>query len=97
MKKRAWLYARMSDRKKKETRLDDQIADCREYAEEHGYTVSYELKEEPGLSGADTERPRLLRARQLAREEAFHSRTRTRNCVDISLMLGQLNLRVDGG
>ena len=36
-------------KKKKETRLDDQIADCREYAEEHGYTVSYELKEEPGL------------------------------------------------
>ena len=30
--KKAVLYARMSDRKKKETRLDDQILDCREYA-----------------------------------------------------------------
>ena len=71
MKTRAVLYARMSDRKKKETRLDDQILDCREYAEKHGYTVLYELQEEPGLSGANTDRPQLLRARELAREGKF--------------------------
>ena len=53
---RAVLYARMSDRKNEGTRLDDQTLDCREYAENRGYEVVHELQEEPGLSGADTDR-----------------------------------------
>src|SRR5687768_10221534 len=57
MTKRAILYARVSgdDRTNATSSIDGQLADCRRYAEQRGYTIVDEVFETPDkhTSGAD--------------------------------------------
>lgn len=71
---RAVLYARVSsdDRHNESLNLNGQLALCREYASRQGYSVIEELAEDDrGASGADIELPKLSRAIELARADAF--------------------------
>ncbi len=74
MTKRAILYARVSgdDRKYATSGIESQLADCRRYAAERGYTVVNEVYETPDkvTSGADW-LPELDRVLKLAQGGAF--------------------------
>ena len=74
MNKRAILYARVSgdDRKYATSGIESQLADCRRYAAERGYTVVNEVYETPDkvTSGADW-LPELDRVLKLAQGGAF--------------------------
>lgn len=63
-KKRAILLARISNDDPDTERLEDQIAECRRWAEEHGYTVVGRPVQENGVSGklAPADRPALNEA-----------------------------------
>ena len=69
---RAVLYARVSgDDHDEASRLDAQIAMCREYAGKQGYTILHEFQEDKYSSGADLDLPHLNEALDLARDGAF--------------------------
>ena len=72
MKTRAVLYARVSgDDHDEASKLDAQIAMCREYAGKQGYTILHEFQEDKYSSGADLDLPHLNEALDLARDGAF--------------------------
>jgi site-specific DNA recombinase len=71
---RALLYARVSkdDTHNEGRNLQGQLDMAREYAQEHGYKVAYELAEDDrGASGADIDLPELQKAIGLARSGKF--------------------------
>ena len=71
-KERAILYARVSgDDHDEASKLDAQLAECREYAEEHGYTILHEFQEDKYSSGADLDLPHLNEVLDLARDGTF--------------------------
>src|SRR5688572_30575525 len=74
MTKRAILYARVSkdDRANATSSIESQLADCRRYAEQRGYTIVSEVFEDPGkhTSGADW-LPELDRLVRLAPSKTF--------------------------
>lgn len=60
---RAVLYARVSgdDRDDELSKLDDQLAECRKYAEKKQYKVLHEFQEDKFSSGADFDLPQRRR------------------------------------
>ena len=69
--KKAALYARVSTQSQSDngTSLDTQLAACRKYAEQQGYSVVLEIQED--ISGAVLARPGLDRIRDLAEHGAI--------------------------
>ncbi len=69
---RAVLYARVSgDDHDEASKLDTQIAMCREYAGKQGYTILHEFQEDKYSSGADLDLPHLNEVLELARDGGF--------------------------
>ena len=71
-KERAILYARVSgDDHEDASKLDGQLAMCREYAEEQGYSILHEFQEDTYSSGADLDLEKLNQIPDLARDGTF--------------------------
>ena len=69
---RAVLYARISgDENGEVSKLETQLADCRKFANEKGYTILREFQEDTYSSGADLDLPHLNEVLDLARGGAF--------------------------
>ena len=69
---RAVLYARISgDENGEVSKLETQLADCRRFANEKGYTILREFQEDTYSSGADLDLPHLNEILDLARGGAF--------------------------
>jgi len=72
MSTRAVLYARISgDENGEVSKLETQLADCRRFANEKGYTILHEFQEDTYSSGADLDLPHLNEVLDLARDGAF--------------------------
>ena len=70
MGKRAVLYARVAALGSRR-RLENQLQMGRKYAQENGYAVVAELKEDAGVSGITLDRRQLNRVREMARAGQF--------------------------
>ena len=70
MGRRAVLYARVATLGSRR-RLENQLQMGRKYAQENGYVVVAELKEDSGVSGITLDRPQLNRVRDMARAGQF--------------------------
>src|SRR5688500_204201 len=69
---RAAIYARMSTENQNERSPDDQVADCRAFAAEHGWSTSDELVFiDRAISGATAARPAYQRMRTALAARAF--------------------------
>ena len=69
---RAVLYARISgDENGEVSKLETQLADCRRFANEKGYTILHQFQEDTYSSGADLDLPHLNEILDLARGGAF--------------------------
>ena len=72
MSERAVLYARVSGDDRGKDNLEGQIEMGREYAQEHGYTVVKEIKEDDrGARGASFDLPGLNQALEMAHDGEF--------------------------
>jgi len=72
MSERALLYARISgDENGEVSKLETQLADCRRFANEKGYTILHEFQEDTYSSGADLDLPHLNEVLELARGGGF--------------------------
>lgn len=74
MPRAAVLYARVSgdDRQQEDRNLIGQLEMCRAYAQEHGYQVVAELREDDrGASGAAFELPQLNQVREMAQRGEY--------------------------
>ena len=70
--KRAVLYARVSGAENEDiSKLDRQLAICREYAANQGYRVVEEFAEEEYSSGTDLDLAKLNQILDLARDGTF--------------------------
>ena len=66
----AVIYARYSSHNQREASLEQQIAECRKYAEKNGYTVT-EIYQDAAISGRTDERPAFKRMMKDAEKEKF--------------------------
>lgn len=68
---RCAIYARFSSDKQKDTSIDDQVRNCRDFADQMGWVVLPEyIRSDEGISGAALEtRPALLSLRDDAKSD----------------------------
>lgn len=64
------IYARYSSHNQREASLEQQIAECRKYAEKNGYTVT-EIYQDAAISGRTDDRPAFKRMMKDAEKEKF--------------------------
>ena len=70
---RAVLYARISgDENGEVSKLETQLADCRRFANEKGYTILREFQEDTYSSGGDLDLPCINEILDLAKDGAFN-------------------------
>ena len=67
---KAVIYARYSSHNQREASLEQQISECRKYAEKNGYTIS-EVYQDAAISGRTDERPAFKRMMKDAEKEKF--------------------------
>ena len=67
---KAVIYARYSSHNQREASLEQQIAECRKYAERNGYTV-IEVYQDAAVSGRTDDRPAFKRMMHDAKKEQF--------------------------
>lgn len=67
---RAALYARYSTAGQREASIDDQLRECRDFADKHGFTVVEEFHD-AAMSGNESNRPDYQRMLAKAREKRF--------------------------
>lgn len=66
----AVIYARYSSHNQREASLEQQISECRKYAEQNGYTIT-EVYQDAAISGKTDARPAFQRMMHDARKEKF--------------------------
>ena len=67
---KAVIYARYSSHNQREASLEQQITECKKYAEKNGYTVS-EIYQDAAVSGRTDDRPAFKRLMKDAEKEKF--------------------------
>ncbi len=67
---RAAIYARYSSDKQRETSLDDQMRNCAQFAERHGFEVTHHYFDS-AISGSTSQRPEYQRMLKDAANRAF--------------------------
>ena len=67
---KAVIYARYSSHNQREASLEQQIAECKKYAEKNGYTVS-DIYQDAAVSGRTDDRPAFKRLMKDAEKEKF--------------------------
>lgn len=66
----AVIYARYSSSNQREASIEQQVAECRKYAERNGYTIT-EIYKDAAMSGRSDDRPDFQRMMTDARHEKF--------------------------
>lgn len=66
----AVIYARYSSHNQREASLEQQIAECKKYAERNGYTIT-EIYQDAAISGRTDDRPAFKRMMRDAEKEKF--------------------------
>ena len=67
---KAVIYARYSSNNQREESLEQQIAECKRYAERNGYTIT-EIYQDAAISGRTDDRPDFQRMMKDAKKEQF--------------------------